>query len=139
MSNVVKIGFAPTKRVPFNHPETFEVRDEIRSAIAEWSLNGAIEIVDIDDVTPKNILETEDDVIAVAEKFKKEKVDGIFFPHCNFGCEAAVAGVARQFDVPILLWGREMRILKLLQQPAIKGVRAIRSVDSLRREKPCGA
>ncbi|MGI6005290.1 MAG: L-fucose/L-arabinose isomerase family protein [Christensenellales bacterium] len=102
---VVKIGFAPTKRVPFNHPQTFEVRDEIRKAIAEWDLDGMIQIVDIDDVTPKNILETEDDVLAVVEKFQKEKVDGIFVPHCNFGCEAAVAGVARKLGVPVLLWG----------------------------------
>lgn len=102
---VVKIGFAPTKRVPFNHPQYMEVRDAIYAAIKDWTCDGIIEVVGIDDVTPLNILQTEDDVAAVVAKFKAEGVDGVFFPHCNFGCEAAVAGVARQMNKPVLLWG----------------------------------
>ncbi len=105
MKKVVKIGFAPTKRVPFNHPQYMEVRDKIFEAIKGWTCDGIIEVVDIADVTPLNILQTEDDVEAVVKKFHDAKVDGVFFPHCNFGCEAAVAGVARQLKVPVLLWG----------------------------------
>jgi len=102
---VVKIGFAPTKRVPFNHPQYMEVRDAIYDAIKDWTCDGMIEVVGIDDVTPLNILQTEDDVVNVVAKFKAEGVDGVFFPHCNFGCEAAVAGVARLMQKPVLLWG----------------------------------
>lgn len=105
MKKVVKIGFAPTKRVPFNHPQYMEVRDAIYAAITQWTCDGMIEVVGIDDVTPLNILQTEDDVVNVVKKFKEAEVDGVFFPHCNFGCEAAVAGVARQMGLPVLLWG----------------------------------
>ena len=105
MKKVVKIGFAPTKRVPFNHPQYAEVRDAIYAAISQWTCDGMIEVVGIDDVTPLNILQTEDDVVNVVKKFKEAEVDGVFFPHCNFGCEAAVAGVARQMGLPVLLWG----------------------------------
>ncbi|WP_343208185.1 fucose isomerase [Anaerolentibacter hominis] len=100
----VKIGFAPTKRDVFNHPEAFEVRDAIRSRINDWRMD-IVEIVDIDDVTPKGIVETEDDALAVIEKFKKEEVAGIFAPHCNFGSEGNTTLIARALQVPFLLWG----------------------------------
>ena len=65
---VVKIGFAPTKRVPFNHPQYMEVRDAIYDAIKDWTCVGMIDVVGIDDVTPLNILQTEDDVVNVGAK-----------------------------------------------------------------------
>lgn len=36
---------------------------------------------------------------------KREKVHGLFFPHCNFGSEALVCKVANELKLPILLWG----------------------------------
>nr|WP_122013403.1 L-fucose/L-arabinose isomerase family protein [Maliibacterium massiliense] len=101
---IVKIGFAPTKRDVFNHPEAFEVRDAIRKRIDDWRM-GIVQFVDIDDVTPKGIVETEDDALAVIKKFKDEGVNGIFAPHCNFGSEGNTTLIARALNVPFLLWG----------------------------------
>ncbi|WRS27743.1 L-fucose/L-arabinose isomerase family protein [Oscillospiraceae bacterium MB08-C2-2] len=100
----IKIGFAPTKRDIFNHPETFELRETILQQISGW-LQDVVEIVDIDDVTQQGLLETEDGAIAVTEKFRREGVDGLFVPHCNFGSESSIVYVASRLNVPVLVWG----------------------------------
>ena len=41
----------------------------------------------------------------IAEKFKREKIDGLFLPHCNFGTEFECARLAKELGVPVLLWG----------------------------------
>lgn len=43
--------------------------------------------------------------IRIAEKFKREKVDGLFLPHANFGTEFECARLAKDLGVPVLLWG----------------------------------
>ena len=39
------------------------------------------------------------------KKFKAEKIDGLFLPHCNFGTEFECARLAKDLNVPVLLWG----------------------------------
>ena len=51
------------------------------------------------------MLYNDEDRIKIAEKFKKEKVDGLFLPHCNFGTEYVCARLAKDLNVPVLLWG----------------------------------
>ena len=34
----------------------------------------------------------------ITEKFKKEKIDGLFLPHCNFGTEFECARLAKEFE-----------------------------------------
>jgi L-fucose isomerase-like protein len=101
---LVTIGFAPTKRDVFNHPEVHEAARAIRAKLPAW-LSDSVRIVDIDDVTPTGLLENEAGALAAIDKFRREKVDGLFTPHCNFGCESGVALVAAQLKVPLLLWG----------------------------------
>ena len=50
-------------------------------------------------------------------KFKKEGVDGLMLPHCNFGTEYVCARLAKKLDVPVLLWG------PLDERPEPNGVR----------------
>ena len=51
------------------------------------------------------------------EKFKAEKIDGLFLPHCNFGTEFECARLAKDLNVPVLLWG------PLDERPDENGVR----------------
>ena len=51
------------------------------------------------------LLHDEQDRIRIAEKFKTAGVDGVFFPHGNFGTEYEVARLAKELNVPVLLWG----------------------------------
>lgn len=61
--------------------------------------------VDIDGINPEGLLYDDKDVAPILEKFRKEKVDGLFVPHCNFGTEYVAARLARELGVPVLLWG----------------------------------
>ena len=69
-------------------------------------INGnGIEIVDLKGINEEELLFADADVACVIERFQKEKVDAVFFPHCNFGSENRVAQVAKALGVPVLLWG----------------------------------
>jgi len=46
-----------------------------------------------------------EDAIFVASYFKEKEVDALFIPFCNFGQEEAVAKLAKELGVPLLIWG----------------------------------
>ena len=64
-----------------------------------------VELVDLAGINEEELLFRDADVPAVVEKFRAADVDALFFPHCNFGSENCVAQVAREFRLPVLLWG----------------------------------
>lgn len=97
----IKIGFAPTRRSIFSAPAAVEYANLTREKLR--SMN--IEFVDIDDIADDGLLHDEKDRLLIEEKFKKEKVDGLFFPHGNFGTEFEVARLAKSMNLPVLLWG----------------------------------
>ena len=66
---------------------------------------GWVEFVDITDINKEGLLYDDNDLPAIAAKFKAEKVDGLFFPHGNFGTEYEVARLAKEMGLPVLLWG----------------------------------
>lgn len=55
-----------------------------------------ITFVDIEDANDEGLLFDDNDVDKVVDKMIKEKVDALFFPHCNFGTEYLVAQVAKK-------------------------------------------
>lgn len=65
----------------------------------------------------EGLLYNEDDRLKVLEKFRRERVDGLFLPHCNFGTEYVCARLAKDLGVPVLLWG------PLDERPEENGVR----------------
>lgn len=100
-SKKIKIGFAPTKRDCFLHPEAQEYRQKILSCIESPD----IEIIDICGINDDDMIQYDSDVDKVIELFKKADIDGVFFPHCNFGSESMVAKIAAAMKKPVLLWG----------------------------------
>lgn len=97
----IKIGLAPTRRSIFSAPDAIKYGNLTRDRLKELE----IDVVDINDINKEGLLYNEEDRKKIAEKFKKEKIDGLFFPHCNFGTEYEVARLAKELDVPVLLWG----------------------------------
>lgn len=97
----VQIGFAPTRRSIFSAPDALRYRGLIREKLQQMQVS----FVDIDDINPEGLLYDDRDVQKIAEKFKREGVKGLFVPHCNFGTEYAVARLARELGVPVLVWG----------------------------------
>lgn len=97
----IKIGFAPTRRSIFSAPDAIKYRKLTKERLDELQIN----YVDIDDINEEGLLYNDEDMKKIAEKFKTEKIDGLFFPHCNFGTEYEVARLAKELGVPVLLWG----------------------------------
>jgi L-fucose isomerase-like protein len=116
----VKIGFAPTRRSIFSAPDAIKYANLTREKLKKLG----VELVDITDINEEGLLYNDSDRIKIAEKFKSEKIDGLFFPHCNFGTEYEVARLAKELNVPILLWGPRD------ERPDEKGIRL--------RDSQCG-
>ena len=99
--DVIKLGYAPTRRSIFSAPDARKYRGIIADKLRELG----VEFVDIDDINEEGLLYNEEDRLEVLAKFKAEGVDGLFLPHCNFGTEFICARLAKDLGVPVLLWG----------------------------------
>lgn len=97
----IKLGFAPTRRSIFSAPDAVKYRNLTAGRLREFG----VDFVDIDDINPEGLLYCEEDRLKILEKFRLEKVDGLILPHCNFGTEYVCARLAKDLDVPVLLWG----------------------------------
>ena len=97
----VILGFAPTRRSIFSAPAAVEYADYTRKKLDALG----VEYVDITDISSDGLLHDDHDREKIAEKFKAAKVDGLFVPHTNFGTEYEVARLAKDLNVPVLLWG----------------------------------
>lgn len=101
MNHNIKLGFAPTRRFIFSKEDALKYKKLTQEKLTDMG----IDYVDMDDINEEGLLHAESDVEKVVEKFKAEKVDALFFPHCNFGTEDLVCKVANELKLPILLWG----------------------------------
>ncbi|MDR1018836.1 MAG: L-fucose/L-arabinose isomerase family protein [Lachnospiraceae bacterium] len=97
----IKLGYAPTRRSIFSAPDAIKYRGLIANRLKELN----IDFVDITDINEEGLLYNDEDMFKIAEKFKNEKIDGLFLPHCNFGTEYECARLAKELNVPVLLWG----------------------------------
>ncbi len=97
----MKLGFAPTRRSIFSAPDAVKYANLTRERLRELG----IDFVDILDINEEGLLYDDGDRIRIEEKFKQEKIDGLFLPHTNFGTEYECARLAKELNVPVLLWG----------------------------------
>lgn len=100
MAKIV-LGLAPTRRSIFSAPDAVKYANLTRDRLRELG----VEFVDITDINEEGLLYDDNDRIKVAAKFKAAGVDGLFLPHGNFGTEYVVARLAKDLNVPVLLWG----------------------------------
>lgn len=97
----IKLGYAPTRRSIFSAPDAIKYRGLTAQRLTELG----VDFVDITDINEEGLLYNDADMLKIAEKFKAEKIDGLFLPHCNFGTEYECARLAKELGVPVLLWG----------------------------------
>ena len=116
----IKIGFAPTRRSIFSAPDALKYANLTRERLNELG----IEFVDITDINEEGLLFDEEGRLKIEEKFRREGIDGLFFPHCNFGTEYVVARMARSMNLPVFIWGPRD------ERPDEKGIRL--------RDSQCG-
>lgn len=103
MDNRILLGVIPTRRVDMSFPleRALFYKQKVYDRLKELG----IEFVDVEDICPDGILGAYADSDAVVEKMRQKKVNALFFPHVNFGCEGAVGQVARAMQLPTLIWG----------------------------------
>lgn len=99
--NRIRLAYCPTRRDVFSREEAIRFSEIIRSQLEEFT----VEIVDLTGINEEKLLYQDCDIEPIIDRFLDAKVDGIFFPHCNFGSENRVAQVAKALQVPVLLWG----------------------------------
>ena len=116
----IRLGLAPTRRSIFSAPDAIKYANLTRKKLDEMG----VDYVDITDINKEGLLYDDSDRIRIAQKFKEEKVDGLFLPHTNFGTEYECARLAKELNVPVLLWGPRD------ERPDEKGVRL--------RDSQCG-
>ena len=97
----IVLGFAPTRRSIFSAPAAVEYANYTREKLRALG----VEFVDIDDISSDGLLHDDNDRVKIAKKYKAVGVDGLFFPHTNFGTEYEVARLAKEMGLPVLLWG----------------------------------
>ena len=100
MAKIV-LGYAPTRRSIFSAPDAVKYANLTRDKLKSMGVS----FVDITDIAEDGLLHDDGDRIRIAERFREQKVDGLFFPHGNFGTEYEVARLAKELNVPVLLWG----------------------------------
>lgn len=97
----IKLGVAPTRRSIFSAPDALKYAGLTLDRLRELG----VEFVDICDINEEGLLYDDNDVKKVVEKFRAEGVSGLFLPHCNFGTEYVCARLAKELQLPVLLWG----------------------------------
>lgn len=119
-STHVRLGFVPTRRSVFSAPDALKYRDLTAKRLTELG----IDFVDIKDINEEGLLFDDKDVKKIADKFRRDGVDGIMLAHCNFGTEYVCARLAKDLGLPVLVWG------PLDERPLPNGVRL--------RDSQCG-
>lgn len=97
----VKLGFAPTRRNIFSADAAIEFAGKTRDKLNDMGVN----YVDIKDINADGLLYDDAGMTKAAKKFKDANIDGLFLANENFGTEYECARLAKQFNVPVLLWG----------------------------------
>lgn len=97
----IKLGYAPTRRSIFSAPDAVKYRGLTADRLRELG----VDFVDITDINEEGLLYNDADMKKIAEKFKAEKIDGLFLPHCNFGTEYECARLAKELNVPVFCGG----------------------------------
>ncbi|MBE7053137.1 MAG: fucose isomerase [Ruminococcaceae bacterium] len=110
----VKIGLIPdirdlgdfaTRKGIFEPAKGVENKNKVVKYIKENFTDDLTEFCDLEWLNELGVLYKTTDAGKVCEYLKKEKVDAIFIINCNFGNEEVCGRVAKEMNLPVLLWG----------------------------------
>jgi L-fucose isomerase-like protein len=105
----VKLGYVPISKFVFSREDALRYKRLVQSKLEAWGIN----FVSIDGVTDDGTLYKKEDLPRVVDYMRRQEVDAIFCPHCNFGTEDVAALLGREMagpstrsgPLPYLLWG----------------------------------
>ncbi|MDD3244056.1 MAG: fucose isomerase [Eubacteriales bacterium] len=104
MKKNLVVGVVPIKRTFTDMVSAVEQKNLFQARLKEIT-PAEVTLVDIEDVAENGILREYSQLDAVAAKLKANKVDALFMPHCDFGCEEVVGRLGSMMKVPVLVWG----------------------------------
>jgi L-fucose isomerase-like protein len=94
------IGLCPIGKFVFSHEDAMRLKNLVQAKLDAWK----IRYVDLESVLPDGMVRDQKHVEPVVRFFQQQKIDALFIPHCNFGTEGAAGMIAKQCNVPTLLW-----------------------------------
>lgn len=95
------MGLCPIGKFVFSNEDAVKYKELIRGKLRGWG----VDFVDIDGVVEDGLIKDQKHVGPTVEHFRAAGIDCLFIPHCNFGTEGAAAMIAKNLDLPTLLWG----------------------------------
>jgi len=101
MAAIPLLGLAPIGKFVFSHEDAMRYKRLLRERLASWG----VRYVDLEGILPDGMVREQAHVDPAVEHLKKQDIDALFLPHCNFGTEGAAGMIARKLGVPALLWG----------------------------------
>ena len=120
-TRTLKIGIAHTSREGWYNKETELNRHQINQRVRTLCELNNVELFSTDDLEPSRrtmfqggrevptsnyrYISSIEDAANAARYFSNKDIDGLLISFCNYGHEEAVAKLARQLNVPVLLWG----------------------------------
>jgi len=96
----VLLGFCPIGKFVFSHEDALVQKRRL----AEVLRGRGVAFSDLDDVLPDGMVRDQQHVEPVVRHFRRQEIDALFIPHCNFGTEGAAGLIAKQCGVPVLFW-----------------------------------
>ena len=114
----VKIGLVPMRRNTTDRPRgtflTWYSAEQRGKRFIDYIENNfsneQVSFVDNRGIGINDLVFDDATAEAVVERFKGEKVDAVMIINCNFGNEEACGLVAKEMNLPVLLWGpQDMR------------------------------
>lgn len=97
----IRLGLCPIGKFVFSHEDACRQKSLLQQRLAAWGVT----FVDLESVLPDGMVRDQKHVEPVVEHFRKEKIDAVFMPHCNFGTEGATGMIGKKLGVPVLVWG----------------------------------
>ena len=97
----IVMGLCPIGKFVFSNEDAVRHKKLLQEQLCQWNVN----FVDLDNILEDGLIKDQKHVDPAVKYFKKSEVDCLFIPHCNFGTEGAAAMIAKQLNVPTLLWG----------------------------------
>lgn len=95
------LGVCPLGKFAFSHADAVRQKKIIFRKLDQWG----VRYCDLDRVLPDGLVRDQKHAGPVVDYFRRRQIDALFLPHCNFGTEGAAGLIARQLNVPVLVWG----------------------------------
>jgi L-fucose isomerase-like protein len=97
----VRLGLCPIGKFVFSHADAVAQKNQLLGLLRDRGVT----FCNLEGVLPDGIVRDQKHVEPVVQHFRRENIDALFIPHCNFGTEGAAGMIAKQCGVPVLLWG----------------------------------